>query len=93
MHNLSVGCHDNLIIIFYVPQSLAMYVPPDEAMKEQGEVNLTYKADGSNSPDDYSVDVSRSSSGRQSQSSTGAPSENASYEPVASINPIYQRFV
>ena len=77
--------------IMFDRQSLAMYVPPDEALKEQGEVNMTYQADSSVHTSESSPDESRRSSERQSQAST-VPPDSAAYPPhLASVNPIYQR--
>ena len=59
-------------------QSLAMYVPPDEPVQDLGEINMTFEHD--------------EAAQRRKQAAAAASSAGASnYEPVAAINPIYQR--
>lgn len=70
-------------------QSLAMYVPPDEPVQEQGEINMTFHPDDQNATNAYIVRTARNQP--VIRPATHARMEDGGF--VAAVNPIYQTYV
>lgn len=68
-------------------QSLAMYVPPDEPIQDQGEINMTFQHDENAQNQKQAAAAAAAAA---ASSSAGASHQEG---PVAAINPIYQRYL
>lgn len=72
----------------YETQSLAMYVPPDEPIQEQGEVNMTFQADDDGRMQQREARIKQPSSGKLSVEA--ASHDSGEEDGFTSVNPIYQ---
>lgn len=69
-----------------------MYVPPDEPVKDVGEVNMTYEHDDNTQQHQQENQWNESQQQTAEENLDVTPS-TSSNEPTASVNPIYQRYV
>ena len=82
-------------MIFH-PQSLAMYVPPDEPVHDMGEVNMSFQADDHRGGNIHNTGIQTQQGTNLSVHPSGGQidivdDDDDDDDAVASVNPIYQR--